>query len=52
VAKRKIQIKFCTTNEQLVYIFTKTLPKCKFQYLRDMLGITSLSIKESIEDNA
>ena len=45
VAKGEIQIKFCTTNEQLADIFTKALPKRKFEYLRDMLGITSLSIK-------
>lgn len=43
VAKEEIQIKFCTTNEQLLDIFTKILPKRKFEYLRDMLGITSLS---------
>lgn len=45
VAKREIQIKFCTTSEQLVDILTKALPNGKFEYLRDMLGITSLSIK-------
>lgn len=45
VAKGEIQIKFCITNEQLVDIFTKALPKGKFKYLRDMLGITSLRIK-------
>jgi hypothetical protein len=45
VAKGEIEIKFCTTNDQLADIFTKALPKGKFQYMRDMLGITSLSIK-------
>jgi len=43
--KGEIQMKFCTTNEELAKIFTKALPKGKFEYLRDMLGITSLSIK-------
>ena len=46
MAKEEIQIKFCTTNEQLADIFTKALPKGKFEYFRDMLGITSLRIKE------
>lgn len=45
VAKQDIEIKFCKTNDELADIFTKALPKGKFQYMRDMLGIASLSIK-------
>jgi hypothetical protein len=45
VAKGEFELKFCKTNDQLVDIFTKALPREKFHYMRKMLGITSLSIK-------
>jgi hypothetical protein len=45
VRKGEFELKFCKTNDQLVDIFTKELPREKFHYMRKMLGITSLSIK-------
>ena len=35
----EIQVKYCSTEEQVADIFTKALPKAKFQYFREMLGV-------------
>ncbi|TXG61144.1 hypothetical protein EZV62_012507 [Acer yangbiense] len=45
-ASGEIQLKFCSSEEQLADIFTKALPRDKFQFLRDMLGVTGKHIKE------
>lgn len=34
------QLEYISTNEMIVDIFTKALPKQRFQFLRDMMGIT------------
>ncbi|TXG61147.1 hypothetical protein EZV62_012510 [Acer yangbiense] len=45
-ASGEIQLKFCSSKEQLADIFTKALPRDKFQFLRDMLGVTGKHINE------
>ncbi|XP_071741192.1 probable disease resistance protein At1g61300 [Rutidosis leptorrhynchoides] len=44
-AKKDIELKYCKTEEQ-ADIFTKALPRPKFEFLRNMLGVTSKNIKE------
>ena len=44
VAKGSIKIAYCSTNEQLVDLFTKALPVANFEYLRNMLGVVNFSI--------
>ncbi|KAK3026559.1 hypothetical protein RJ639_041145 [Escallonia herrerae] len=36
----EMQLKHCKTNFQVTDIFTKALPKDKFQYFREQLGVT------------
>lgn len=36
----KIQLKYRKTEHQLEDVFAKALPKDKFQYFREMLGVT------------
>ncbi|XP_071700490.1 uncharacterized protein [Rutidosis leptorrhynchoides] len=45
-AKKDIELKYCKTEEQIADIFTKALPRPKFEYLRNRLGVTSKNIKE------
>ncbi|XP_071694431.1 uncharacterized protein [Rutidosis leptorrhynchoides] len=45
-AKKEIELKYCKTEEQIADIFTKALPRPKFEFLRNMLGVTSKNIKE------
>ena len=40
VKNNEIQLKYCRTEDQVADIFTKVLPRDKFQYLREMLGVT------------
>ncbi|KAM1480911.1 hypothetical protein ACFX2I_028001 [Malus domestica] len=45
-----IDLVYCPTNEQLADIFTKPLPKDRFNYLRSMLGVKSTQdLKGSVE---
>ncbi|KAB2633881.1 retrovirus-related Pol polyprotein from transposon TNT 1-94 [Pyrus ussuriensis x Pyrus communis] len=45
-----IDLVYCPTNEQLADIFTKPLPKDRFNYLRSMLGVKSAQdLKGSVE---
>ena len=45
-AKREIELHYCKTEEQVADIFTKALPRPKYEFLRNMLGVTSKYIKE------
>ena len=45
-AKGEIKLKFCKSEEQMADIFTKALPRDKFQKLRMMLGVSEKCIKE------
>jgi hypothetical protein len=45
-ATKQIQLKYCTTEEQIADIFTKALPRARFELLRTMLGVTEIYIKE------
>ena len=44
--KRKISLVHCSTEDQLADIFTKPLPKAKFESLRNKLGIQKKFFKE------
>ena len=37
-----IELNYCRTEEQLADIFTKALPKDRFEYLRPALGVKSV----------
>lgn len=41
----EIQVKYCKTEDHLVDIYTKALPKDKFQFRREMLGVQPQGIK-------
>lgn len=41
VEDEEIQLKYCATEDQVADIFTKALSKEKFQYFREMLGVTT-----------
>jgi hypothetical protein len=43
---KQIQLKYCTTEEQIADIFTKALPRARFELLRTMLRVTEIYIKE------
>ncbi|KAK9756213.1 hypothetical protein RND81_01G081400 [Saponaria officinalis] len=42
----EINLEYCPPQEQLANIFTKALPKQKFEELRSKLGMPELSVKE------
>ena len=44
VTEGSIKMAYCNTNEQLTDLFTKVLPRDKFEYLRNMLRVVSFSI--------
>ncbi|GAB2288424.1 hypothetical protein Dimus_037997 [Dionaea muscipula] len=41
-----IKLKYCKTDFQLADIFTKALPRSKFEFLREKLGVCSYQAKE------
>nr|KYP75575.1 Copia protein [Cajanus cajan] len=43
---KQIQLEYCSTEDQVADIFTKALPRAKFEQLRNMLGVTEICIKE------
>ncbi|BBH09485.1 Disease resistance protein CC-NBS-LRR class family [Prunus dulcis] len=45
-ANKEVGLKYCKIEEQIVDIFTKALPKPKFELLQNMLGVTQMCIKE------
>ena len=44
--KGEIELKYCNTKEQAADIFTKALPRQRFELLREILGVTQMCIKE------
>ena len=46
VTEKKIKLEYINTEEQIVDIFTKALPKDTFEYLRGMLGVMPLPSSE------
>ena len=49
VANEEIVLKYCSTNEQLADILTKTLSKEKFCYFRGLLGVCNFESRGSVE---
>nr|KYP47718.1 Retrovirus-related Pol polyprotein from transposon TNT 1-94 [Cajanus cajan] len=43
---KQIQLEYCSTEDQVAHIFTKALPRAKFEQLRTMLGVIEICIKE------
>ena len=43
---KEIQLKHCKTEEQLLDIFIKALPRAKFELLREMIGVIEMCTKE------
>jgi hypothetical protein len=41
VAKKNIRVEYVGTKEQVTDIFTKSLPRESFEYLRQRLGVIS-----------
>lgn len=50
VAKGYIILKYCSTNEQWVNIFTKALSKYKFIYFINFFGVCNFESRESFKD--
>ncbi|KAL0332223.1 UNVERIFIED_CONTAM: Retrovirus-related Pol polyprotein from transposon TNT 1-94 [Sesamum calycinum] len=46
----EIELKYCSTEEQLADIFTKALPRNKFEELRMKIGVYHKHIKGDLED--
>jgi hypothetical protein len=42
----EVKLLYCKTEEQHADILTKALPKLKFEYLRQKLGVCSFRVKE------
>ena len=45
-ANKQIQLEYCMTKDQVSNIFTKALPRVKFEQLQIMLGVPEICIKE------
>jgi len=45
----KIRLKYCPTEDQIADIFTKALPRPRFELLRAMLGVTKFASRRSIK---
>jgi hypothetical protein len=44
--RKEVALKHCSSEEQVADIFTKGLPKEKFETLRKCLGVSNKSVKE------
>ena len=44
--EKEIRLEYVITKDQIANIFTKPLPKDKFEYLRGMLGVMSFPTSE------
>ena len=49
VEKKEVEVKYVRTQDQMMDIFTKTLPKEKFIYFRDLMGNQEQSLKKSVK---
>jgi hypothetical protein len=45
IEEGEVELKFCRSEEQVADIFTKALPKEKFQQFREALGVQEQHIK-------
>jgi hypothetical protein len=45
IEEGEVELKFCRSEEQVAGIFTKALPKEKFQQFREALGVQEQHIK-------
>jgi len=45
VHDRVIEVLYCPTNDQVAYIFTKSLTEAKFSKLQSMLGVQECVLK-------
>jgi len=45
----EIQLDYCPTEDQIADIFTKALPRPRFELLRAMLGVTEFASRRSIK---
>jgi len=45
----KIRLEYCPTEDQIANIFTKALPRPRFELLRTMLGVTEFASRRSIK---
>nr|KYP71434.1 Copia protein [Cajanus cajan] len=43
---REIKMEYCKTEEQVADIFTKALPRARFEQFRTMIGVREICIKE------
>ncbi|KAK2976159.1 hypothetical protein RJ640_001087 [Escallonia rubra] len=50
VANEVISLKFCSTNEQVADILTKSLPREKHVYFRSRLGVCKFESRGSVEE--
>lgn len=52
VSEGKLELVYCNTDEQKADIFTKALRQCRFEKLRELLGVrllTDLNLKGSVK---
>ena len=50
IQEKEIELVYCKSEEQMADILTKALPKEKFNYFREMLGVKSVaSLEESVD---
>ena len=51
IEEKEVEVKYVRTQNQAADMFTKALPKEKFIYFRDLMGIQEQSLKGSIKYN-